>query len=128
MEENKKFKSLKTSLKIYKFYAWLLLHLSIVIALLILIFSSIIEPLPTIELGSYVISLDILNDRNAAFLAAGVTILLGSLFYIRIQLRSKTMLIFLAIEENTRLNTALLTNIENLLDTLTYKKEEENLK
>jgi hypothetical protein len=127
MKDNKQFKSLRTSLKIYKFYAWLIFHLFTVIAILILFISYNTLPMPTIELGDYAISLNILDDKNIAFLAAGVLIFIGSLIYIKTHLKSKTLIIFLSIEENTRLNTELLTRIDHQIDVLNFKNEEGNL-
>ncbi len=128
MKKKKRFKALRTSIVLYRIYAWLLFLLFIGIAMLFLYISTMNLHIPNIEYGGYIVHLNIFDNPLVTTLAAALSVLLGSKLFIRLYAKAEIMIAFLSIEENSRLAIELLTKIENQNDKQHFQNKEGNLR
>ncbi len=124
----KRFMAMRTSIVLYKIYAWLFLILSIGIAVLFLYSSTIKINIPIIENGRYIIHLGIIDNPIVTISMAVLSIFLGIKVFMRLHGKAEMITAFLSIEENSRLTIELLTKTENQNDVQNFKSEVGNLK
>jgi hypothetical protein len=113
MKDNKKLKSIRNSIVVYKIYAWLIFLLFVGIAMVFLAISVMNIQLYDIQYSGHLFRISLLNHPVVASIAATLSFFLGSILFIRLYVKAEMIMIFLSIEENSRLTIELLTGDEN---------------
>ncbi len=112
MNKNKKLKSMRNSIVVYKIYAWLIFLLFVSIAMILLAISAMNIHIYDIQYGGHLFHISLLNHPAVTPIAATLSFFLGFILFIRLYAKAEMIMVFLSIEENSRLTIELLTGNE----------------